>query len=206
MVVTQIAEVTNSRSKIYIDDAFAFVLYKGELRHYKIREGEVITQDVVNEILQTVLPKRAKFRGMSLLKSRPYTEKQMYDKLKQGFYPEQVIREAIEYLMSFGYIDDVQYARNYVDYHSNVKSRRRLEQDLMQKGISKQEIQKAFQNWEKEGGEVDESAQIQTWIRKKKYDVHTADLKEKQRMAAFLFRKGFDAGSIQKALKCEVFF
>lgn len=206
MVVTQIAEVTNSRSKIYIDDAFAFVLYKGELRHYKIREGEVITQDVVNEILQTVLPKRAKLRGMSLLKSRPYTEKQMYDKLKQGFYPEQVIHEAIEYLMSFGYIDDVQYARNYVDYHSNVKSRRRLEQDLMQKGISKQEIQKAFQNWEKEGGEVDESAQIQTWIRKKKYDVHTADLKEKQRMAAFLFRKGFDAGSIQKALKCEDFF
>lgn len=206
MVVTQITEVAGSRSKVYIDDVLAFVLYKGELRHYKIREGELITRDVLDEILQAVLPKRARLRGMSLLKSRPYTEKQMHDKLQQGFYPEQVIRETMEYLKSFGYIDDVQYARDYVDYHSTAKSRRRLEQDLMQKGISKQEIQKAFHDWEQEGGEIDESAQIQDWIRKKKYDVHTADLKDRQRMAAFLFRKGFDAGSVQKALKCEDFF
>lgn len=203
MTVTQITEITSSRSKIYIDDEFAFVLYKGELRHYKIREGETITQEVLTELLEGVLPKRAKLRGMALLKSRPYTEKQMRDKLTQGFYTEEIICKAIEYLKSYGYIDDLRYARDYVECHSSTKSRRRMEQDLIQKGIAKQEIQKAFQDWEAEGGEVDEPAQIQEWIRKKKYDVNTSDLKEKQKMAAFLFRKGFSAGSIRKALKCE---
>lgn len=203
MTVTQIIEITSSRSKIYIDDEFAFVLYKGELRHYKIREGETVTQEVLTELLEGVLLKRAKLRGMALLKNRPYTKKQMHDKLIRGFYPEQVICKAIEYLKSYGYIDDMRYARDYVEYHSSTKSRRRIEQDLIQKGVAKQEIQKAFQNWETEGGEIDESALIHEWIRKRKYDVYTTDLKEKQKMAVFLFRKGFDAESIQKVLKCE---
>lgn len=205
MTVTQITEITNTRSKVYIDDEFAFVLYKGELRRYKIREGETVSQEILTELLESVLPKRAKLRGMALLKSRPYTEKQMRDKLKQGFYPEQIICLAIEYLKSYGYIDDVRYARDYMEYYSSTRSRRRMEQELMQKGIAKQEIQQAFREWMDEGGELDEPAQIYEWIRKRKYDVHTTDLKEKQKMAAFLFRKGFDAGSIQKALKCEEF-
>ena len=46
MVVTEIAEATKAKYKIFIDNEFAFVLYKGELRTYKIRQGEEITEDV----------------------------------------------------------------------------------------------------------------------------------------------------------------
>lgn len=206
VVVTQITQVTGSRSKVYIDDEFAFVLYKGELRHYKITEGEEIAQETIEEIVGTVLPKRAKLRGMALLKNRPYTKKQMQDKLKQGFYPDEVVNIAIEYLQSFGYINDAQYAGDYIEYHSETKSRKRLEQDLLTKGISKEDISGAFRKWQKEGGEIDEARQIREWIRKKSYDLNTTDRKEKQRMMAFLFRKGFDANSICKVLNCDEIF
>lgn len=205
MVVTQIVGITASRSKVYLDEEFAFVLYKGELRHYKITQGGEVSGEVFDEICNLVLPKRAKLRGMALLKNRPYTKRQMEDKLRQGFYPEQVIGEAVSYLEAYGYINDAQYAQDYIGYHKESKSRRRLEQDLMRKGIEKQQIEAAFSDWEEQGGEAAEADQIADWIRKRSYDVHTTDLKEKQRMAAFLFRKGYDADKIQKALKCEEF-
>ena len=40
MTVTKIEEVTKAKCRIEIDQEFAFVLYKGELRMYHIREGE----------------------------------------------------------------------------------------------------------------------------------------------------------------------
>lgn len=202
MTVTQIISVTGARSKVYLDDEFAFVLYKGELRRYKLKEGADICDEVYIEI-QSILNKRAKLRSMALLKSRPYTEKQMCDKLRQGFYPETAVKEAVRYMKSFGYIDDVRYAAAYLDYHKETKSRRRIEQDLMTKGVDREVIAAAFTEWERDGGEVDEAEQIARWIRKKSYDIHTADLKEKQKMMSFLYRKGFDSSKIRKALQYE---
>lgn len=200
MEITEIEEITGSRSKIYIDGEFAFVLYKGELRHYRITAGKEITEETYNEIVNVLLKKRARRRSMALLKSRPYTERQMYDKLRQGFYPESVITQALLYLQSFGYLDDARYARDYIDYHREVKSRRRMEQDLIGKGIAKPVIADAFREWEGQGNEVEEGEQIARWIRKRAYDIHTSDLMEKRKMAAFLFRKGFEVSKIQRAL------
>jgi len=36
MVVTAIEEYTKGKFKIYLDEEFAFVLYKGELRRFKM--------------------------------------------------------------------------------------------------------------------------------------------------------------------------
>ena len=44
MLVTQVTELSKSRSKVYIDQEFAFVLYKGELRLYHIKEGEELVK------------------------------------------------------------------------------------------------------------------------------------------------------------------
>ena len=206
MIVTDIVPITNSRSKIYIDNEFAFVLYKGELHNYRITEGKDIEKSVLEEIVSNVLPKRAKLRGMSLLKSRPYTAKHMYDKLKQGLYPESVINIAIDYFKSFGYIDDYQYALDYIEYHSEGRSRKRLEQDLANKGIDRTLIKEAFMDWQQEGGVIDEESQIRDLLRKKGYDFENCDNKEKQKVMAFLFRKGFDISTINKVLNYDVFY
>ncbi|MGN1146672.1 MAG: regulatory protein RecX, partial [Acetatifactor sp.] len=64
MIVTQIVEMSKTRSKIYIDQEFAFVLYKGELRLYHICEGQEIAWEDYRTIMEEVLPKRAKLRAM----------------------------------------------------------------------------------------------------------------------------------------------
>ena len=136
MRVTRIEELSRSRYKVYVDDSFAFVLYKGELRLYHIKEGEELRTEDYRTIMQEVLPKRAKLRAMNLLQGREYTTSQLRTKLQQGYYPPEIIEQAIEYVAGFHYIDDLRYAVDYITYHENSRSRRRIEQDLQGKGIS----------------------------------------------------------------------
>ena len=42
MIVTKIEDVAKTRFKVYIDEQFAFVLYKGELSRYRIAVGREI--------------------------------------------------------------------------------------------------------------------------------------------------------------------
>ncbi len=200
MVVTQIGEVSKSRCKVYIDQEFAFVLYKGELRLYQLAEGKEITQRTYDELVNVVLPKRAKLRAMNLLQKRSYTEKQLRDKLKEGLYPEKIMDAAIEYVKSFRYIDDYQYAVDYITCYESRKSRKKLETELIMKGVSKTVIADAFREWENLGGSQDEIAMIKELLEKKHYSPE-CDMKEKNRIYAFLLRRGFSIEKVQEAMK-----
>lgn len=200
MTVTMLSEVSASRVKVYIDEQPAFVLYKGELRKYGLREGEPIGEKIYEELVCEVLPKRAKLRCMNLIKSRDYTREQMKRKLEQGGYPEQVIEEALDYAASGRCIDDLRYAENFITCSHEKKSRRRIENDLLQKGIPTETIARAWVQWENDGNVQDEAEQIRTLLAKKHFDAETADRKELQKMYAFLARKGFDGDKIRRAL------
>lgn len=200
MKITVIEELSKARSRVWIDGEFAFVLYKGELRLYRIREGEEISEETLKTIRQEVLPKRAKLRAMNLLKSREYTTKQLHDKLKQGGYPEDIITLALDYVASYHYTDDLRYAVSYMQSHETDKSRRRIEQDLMRKGIGKETLEKAWQTWEARGGEQDEQQMISELLEKRGYCPREADLREKQRLYGFLMRRGFSGEQVRKAL------
>lgn len=200
MIITEITELSKSRSKVYIDHEFSFVLYKGELRLYHLNVDREISKEDYEEILYTVLPKRAKLRAMNLLQKRSYTEKQLTDKLKEGYYPSAVIDEAISYVKSFRYIDDLQYAIDYITGYEERKSIKKMEHELMQRGISKEVLRQAFQRWEENGGTQDEMTMIQEQLEKKHYSTDS-DLKEKRRIYAYLLRKGYSSECIQAAMR-----
>lgn len=201
MTITEISEVSSSKVKVYIDEEFAFVLYKGEIRKYGLKSGSEISECVYEELMKDILPRRAKLRCMNLLKSKDYTVMQLHRKLKQGMYPEQVIEEALEYVASFHYTDDCRYAQDFIQTHHAFRSRRRIENDLLQKGISKDVMQKAFLQWEEAGNEQDEEAQIEQLLIKKHFDPETAEPKEVQRMYGFLARRGFSQEKICRFLR-----
>ena len=201
MRVTQVTELSKSRSKVYIDQEFAFVLYKGELRLYHIKEGQQLSEEDYRTIMQEVLPKRAKLRAMNLLQGRESTTAQLRTKLQQGFYPAEIIEQAIAYVAGFHYIDDLRYAVDYITYHEDSRSRRRIEQDLQGKGIPAATMEEAWQVWREKGGEQDEQSMIRELLHKKHYDPEAeTDWKEHQKIYAFLVRKGFSAEAIRKAI------
>ena len=204
MKITAVEELSKSRSKVYLDGEFAFVLYKGELRLYHIQVGQELSEADRNEVMTKVLPKHAKLRAMNLLKSREYTEKQLHDKLRLDFYPEEVIQEALGYVAGYRYTDDLRYAVTYITDHENTRSRMRIEHDLLAKGISGDVLEKAWEEWEGLGGTQDEEAMIAKLLEKKNYNPENTDPKEYRRIYAFLMRKGFSGDSIRKVMKTKL--
>ena len=203
MKVTGVEELSKSRSKVFIDGELAFVLYRGELRTYGIREGAVLEQADYDAIMGEVLPKRAKLRAMNLLTKREYTEQQLRRKLTDGFYPPEVIEEALAYVAGFHYTDDLRYAVTFITDHEATRSRRRIEQDLTRRGIDRRTLEVAWAEWESDGGAQDEEAMIRALLSKKKYDSEHADIAEKRRIYAFLMRKGYSTEAVRRAMRTE---
>lgn len=199
MMITEILPVTKQKYRVVTDEQLAFILYKGELSHYHLQAGRELTEQEFHRIQEEVLIKRAKLRAMHLLTARDYTELQLRNKLEQGEYTQEAVDIAIEYVRSWHYLDDQRYMEQYLTGFSGNKSRRQLEQELQQKGISKEMIAAFRQKQEDIGEPQDETELILGLLNKRCKDPRRVDEKEKRRHYAYLMRKGFDSGDIRRA-------
>ncbi len=197
MLVAELAELDKRRIRVILEGGEDFVLYRGEVKRYSIQEGEELPQGQYEEIRTEVLAKRAKKRAMHLLENMDRTEAQLREKLKQGFYPEDIVEEAIAYVKSFRYLDDARYAENYVRGQKGKKSQRRIQMDLMGKGIKRELAAQALEEGYQQGQEQE---LILKWVQKKNYSSSQGDLKAKQKMYQFLLRKGFQPDDILHVL------
>lgn len=126
------------------------------------------------------------------------TESQLWEKLLDAGFDENVTAQAVEYVKSFGYINDERYVRNYIEYRQEQKSRRQIEQELhYRKGVSSALIQKIYEETEP----ADEKAIIRRLLLKKKYDPSKQDERQRQKMIASFARKGFCMGDILAVLE-----
>lgn len=199
-LVTEIIEVNKKRSKVFLDEDFAFVLYKGELNHYGIEAGAEISEETYEEIMKEVIIRRAKLRAMHLLESGDRTEKEMREKLRND-YPQAAIDAAVEYVKSYRYINDSEYARRYVEANKGKKSARMLSMQLEQKGIEREVIEELMSQTEDM-----EEEQIRKYVGQKFTHGESLDPAKKQKAIAALMRKGYAYEKIRKVFAdfCEI--
>ena len=197
MTVSKIEPLSKSRYKVFIEGQFAFTLYKGELSRYHIAEDNRIDEEVY-DILRKLVIKRAKLRAMHLLSDMGRTESQLRTKLKQGGYPDEAVEEAIRYVKSFGYINDAEYVRSFIDSRKEKKSKKEIFAALKQKGVDSDIIEQVFE--EMDYGEEDSRQAIEALMRKRNYNPDSADLKEKQKLMGYLMRKGFRYEEVNSVL------
>lgn len=198
MTITRIKELTKSRYLITVDDEFTFVLYKGELRIYKVNMLSEMTDDTFHEIMTVVLPKRAKLRLLNLLQKKSYTEKQLKEKLEEGYYPVDIIKIAIDYVKSYGYINDQQFATDYYEYYKSSKSKSAMKRELIKRGIPNEYMEHLFDLTEETADE--EEIQIKRWLEKKHYSLEIS-MKDKKKLYDFLMRKGYSFDKIKQVMK-----
>lgn len=202
MIVTDIIDISKKQCKIYIDHEFAFVLYKGELHLYEISLNHEIAEDTYFKIIEELLTKRCKLRALNLLKERSYTEFKLKEKLIRGQYPQTCIDSAIEYVKSYGYIDDLEYAKNYLFYHGTNMNKQQILTKLRQRGVSKELILLAYSEYENDFGVVSDEELIHVILQKKGFSKETeCDEKFRNKMIRMLMQKGFSYDVIISSLR-----
>ncbi|MDD3253448.1 MAG: regulatory protein RecX [Lachnospiraceae bacterium] len=149
-------------------------------------------------------PKSVRDCALFLLEYSDRTEKELRQKLAEREYEPKEIDEALSFLKEYHYIDDAAYAGKYIRVYSARKSVRQIRADLQRKGIAAELIDQ----WLEETP-VDETAQIQAYLKKKGY--RPGEFMEPdayRKVTAALCRKGFSYEVVRKAMKhmCEETF
>lgn len=198
MTVDKIEPLDKRRSKVFIDEDFAFVLYKGELRKYQIEEDAEISEELYDEIISDIICKRARERSLYLLKNSGKTEAELRRKLKTAFYPEKAIDTAVAFLREYHYLDDLDYARNYVEAYGRRKSHADIMGALLMKGVDKSLIQELLVE-----KPPDEEAIIRQLLAKRRYSPDAAQ-DEKKKTVASIMRKGFSYDQIRRVMGEEI--
>lgn len=196
MTICRIEPGRNKRYKIYGDGEYLFSLYKSELRTYRIKEDTDISEDIIREIYEKVIYKRAKERALYLVEKRILSTRMLRDKLHENEYSESIINRVVVFLEEYGYLNDTEFVHMYVNTYSRKKSRKQLRYGLIQKGISKELIDDFFEN--NDYAEEDcFNMQFECYIKNK----NLSDPLIRQKVFRYFYGKGFTSAMICSQLK-----
>ena len=109
------------------------------------------------------------------------------------------VGDAVAYVKRYHYLDDARYARTFIRFHQGERSRKRLETDLLRRGVPGDVIADSM---EREFSS-DEKEQIRRLLEKKQFSADTADEKELRRMYGYLMRRGFRGADILSVLRTD---
>lgn len=130
-----------------------------------------------------------------LLKFRLRSEQELYGRMKQKKFPPAVIDSTMRFLKEKKFIDDSLFSRAWLD--SRLKRSigiRRIKNELRQKGIKPALIEGSVEAV-REGYNEDEV--VRSLISRKLRSLKGLDIrKTKQRLYAFLLRRGFSSDAI----------
>ena len=202
MLITEIKMLDKRKGLVYIDYERAFSLYKSEIRSLKIKENESLSKEVYDVIIKEILPKRCLTRAGFLLEKSDKTEKDLRDKLKQGYFPQDIIDITINKLKDAGYLNDRRYVDNYIRYNIKSKSVAKIKKYLITKGVDKNVIQESIDNYgielEQEGFVIRELqySLIEKEFKKKHIEDKIEDKALLNKVISSMLRKGFEYDDI----------
>lgn len=199
MIITKLDKVGTKQVRLFFDEEKYCLLYYNEVRRLGFHEKDEVGQKEFEE-LNKLLLHRAKLKAMSLLKYQDRTRKELKDRLMRAEFPEFITEGAIAYVESFGYINDEEYVRRYMEYKAGTKSRIQIKMDLRKKEIGTEILERIFDEYEYEEDDVLEE-QVQKRIRQK----GSVTKENFQKYYGYFARKGFNSVKIIDLLRkyCE---
>lgn len=199
MKITNIEpQKNNKRVNIYIDNNFAFGLSE-ELRYkFGLHIDDEIEESFIDDILKSEEQAKVTNYALKLLSYRQKTEVEMYKALSKKGYDDTFIEFTIKYLKENKYINDLEYARMFINDKQNLNKYgpSRIKFDLIKKGISKEIIESTLNISSEE--EYDSAYELalrkqKSYLGQDKYAVY-------RKLGGFLQRKGYSYDIITKVL------
>jgi len=187
-----------NRVNLYLDDEFAFALSIDEVAKHGLKKGLDLSDDQIARLKDTDETDYVYAKLLNFLSYRPRTVKEVRDRLnKYEVRDETKQNTLIDKLISKGYLDDLAFARWFIESRNTHRPRsgRFLSAELKSKGISEEIIKSLAREV------VDESVTIRHLLDKKLRTPHKLEINEKQKIIGYLARQGFAWDKIREVVK-----
>lgn len=197
----QIQKRNKSRANIYLDGEFAFALEMLTVMKLGLKIGKDVDVDTIKTAVFDSETSVAFGKAVDYLARAMKTTKQVRDYLTKKGYSVDVTNCVIEKLQGYKYLDDQAYARMYVEQSKTHKGERRIKQELLNKGISHNDVDDHVQV------DADDQLTSATSLAQKYLKNKQRDVKTMQKLQRFLLYRGFDfdvVNTVIRAFKTDV--
>ena len=182
------------RISVYLDGEFAFGLPSSEAA--RLRVGQTLSADEIAALRQVDAVSRATDRAVRLLARRPYSTTEIRRNLASHEVAPSVIEDVIRKLERLEYIDDLAFARYWIENRERFKPRspRALRYELQQKGIATDLIETALADLDPHASARRAAEGKLRSLRGQTRDTFRAKL------SAFLARRGFGFDEVRQVI------
>lgn len=197
MRITKVAPAarTAGRYNVFVDGHYSFSLDEFQLVQYSLHSGQEIDEAKLAELQAESNFGKNYTRAVDLISRRLRSEREIRDYAGRKQWSKDNTERVIARLYDRGYLNDLVFAQAFVRSRQSAQkySRRRIERDLVNKGISHRIIQQVLD----EGAGMADDNDALTNLVAKKY--HRYD--DINKLKAYLARAGFRYDDINRAIK-----
>src|SRR5687768_2678471 len=106
--VTRISEQKRrpNRRNVYLDGPFAFGCNVNVVAKFRLREGQVLSDEQVRLIQHGEVRQECFDKAMEALQGRLHSRAELHKKLMRREYGEEVVNAVLDDLVRMGYVDD----------------------------------------------------------------------------------------------------
>jgi len=138
------------RVNVHLDGQFAFGL--AAIEATRLRVGQVLSDEDIVRLQRRDAEERAVGRALDLLSYRPRSQAEVGRRLKRKGCEEETVGQALDRLSQVGLLDDLAFARYWVENRSQFNPRgvAVLRRELVQKGVDERFIEQALAEYDEE--------------------------------------------------------
>lgn len=184
--------------RIQMDNDFSFLVSEDDYFKFNLYEKSELSEEEINNIKDAADFMQAKLKAWKFLSFKFRTEKEIRLKLEDEGFRKDIIQKVLTGLKADGYINDRLYARKYLHDRRklNPKSRRRLIQELKNKGIQKELILEELEELK-----MDNILVAEELVRKKFGDSDFTKKRMERQVYQYLQYRGFNDDEIKTVLR-----
>lgn len=176
---------------VYIDGEFAAALEAVTAKVGGVETGAEISAEKLARLVSESETESALSRAFAYVAKRMRTENEVRKYLADKLYSEPAVGAAVSKLKEYGYIDDAEFVRSYVEGKSGTRGKLRMRRDLALLGADETAVDAAL-------GEVGDQREAAERAARKYLRTHEYDYR---RLCAHLSSKGFEWEDVRAAVR-----
>lgn len=193
-------EKRKDRCNVFVDGEFFAGVSLETVIKFRLKVGDETDSERLKEMLEESEKTEAVEKALSYVSNAIKTKRQVKDYLIKKGFSETSVRHAVDKLKEYGYINDEEYARRFIESTGKTQGKRLMAYKLMLKGVKKDDVEAAY---ETAGGAAKDNAAALAEKRLKNKEITKENILKTYR---YLISRGFsyeEAASAVEPFKRE---